>query len=187
MEAFLASLPLILIAEMGDKTQLLALALSTRFKRATPIIAGITLATLLNHAASAWLGQFMAGQLGSALFERGIAISFIVLGLWMLKADEAPETPKKLWKLGPFLATLIAFSIAEIGDKTQLATVSLAATYHSVFWVTLGTTTGMLLANIPIVFLGKKLLSRLPMERLHVIAALLFIFFGALQLYSSFQ
>lgn len=178
MDALLTSTLAVFLAEMGDKTQLLALLLTLRFKNKLAICAGILTATLLNHAASAllglWLSQFLQAQWGQWL----LGGSFIALGLWLLIPDKADDDNPKLAQYGAYLVTLVLFFMAEIGDKTQVATVALAAQYQSVIWVTLGTTLGMLAANVPVVYYGEALMRKLPMAWAHRIAAGLFVAAG---------
>jgi putative Ca2+/H+ antiporter (TMEM165/GDT1 family) len=182
MDIFLTSTVAVFLAELGDKTQLLSLVLAARFKKPWPIIAGILIATLINHAASAWLGawfsQFLNGQIGQWI----IGSSFIAVGLWLLIPDKE-EAPHPYWdKYGAFLVATILFFLAEIGDKTQIATILLGANYNSVFVVTLGTTAGMLLANVPVVFAGSLFMNKIPLKATRIIAALVFILTGVYSL-----
>ena len=185
MEALLTSTLTVTLAEMGDKTQLLSLLLAARFANKPAIIAGILLATLLNHAASAWLGSWLAHWLNSHWFDWLLAASFIGLGLWLLIPDKDEEVSRHFDHLGAFAVATVLFFLAEIGDKTQVATVLLAAQFQSLLWVTLGTTLGMLIANVPVVYLGDHLLKRLPMNHLHRVASVLFIAVGIWVLLSS--
>lgn len=178
MEAFLSSTLAVALAEIGDKTQLLSLFLVTRFRNRWAIVAGILVATLVNHGLSAWLGTLL-GQWTPGDWARWIiGGSFIAVGLWMLIPDKDDSGPSRFESMGAFAATLILFFIAEIGDKTQIATVLLAAQYQSTLWVTLGTTLGMLIANVPVILAGNWLMQRLPVRTAHVVACLLFIGFG---------
>jgi putative Ca2+/H+ antiporter (TMEM165/GDT1 family) len=179
MEALLTSTAVVGLAEIGDKTQLLAIILATRFKRPMPIIAGILAATLLNHFLAALVGAQAASALDGAWFRYLIAGSFIAMGLWTLIPDRFDEAKQKTPRFGAFVTTLIAFFLVEMGDKTQLATVALAARFNNVLWVTAGTTLGMMLANVPAVFLGGQLVKRIPLKAIRVIAAFLFIAIGA--------
>lgn len=179
MEAFLASLSLVALAEMGDKTQLLAILLAARLRKPVPIIAGIFVATLANHFLAALLGQQIAGLLDSPGFRYAIAAGFIGMALWALipdtfDEDEAPPTRSA----GVFVTTLIAFFLVEMGDKTQIATVAMGAHYQNVVAVTAGTTLGMMIANVPAVLLGHRIERLLPIRALQIGAALLFAALG---------
>jgi Ca2+/H+ antiporter, TMEM165/GDT1 family len=165
------------LAEIGDKTQLLALLLAARYRRPWPIVAGILVATLLNHALAGWLGALAAQWLTPAVLRWIVAVSFIAIALWTLKPDtldDAAALPAR----GAFVATTIAFFIAEIGDKTQVATVLLAAKYSPLWQVVAGTTLGMLAANVPVVALGSRFASRLPLRAARISAALVFLALG---------
>ena len=161
MDAFLISTVTVAIAEIGDKTQLLALILALRFREPWPIVWGILGATLANHALAAWAGVELAGLMDREIMTRLVGLSFILMGFWALIPDKAPEEEatelKRTRRFGPFLATLIAFFLVEIGDKTQIATAALAVRFDSVFHVAAGTTIGMMIANVPVVFFGEKL------------------------------
>ena len=179
MEAFLASTLLVTLAEIGDKTQLLAIVLAARFGRPLPIIAGIAAATLANHALAAWVGTLAAGWLDGQGFRLALAAGFIAMAAWTLvpdklDEDEAPAVGAR----GAFLTTLVAFFIVEMGDKTQIATVALGAQYQQLFWVTAGTTLGMLIANVPAVLLGQALVKRIPLATVRRVAAGLFLLTG---------
>lgn len=163
------------IAEIGDKTQLLALLLAARFRRPWPIIAGIFVATVLNHALAGWLGALIASHLTPEVLRWIVAGSFLAIGLWTLKPDTIDEDGESLPARGAFIATTIAFFLAEIGDKTQIATVVLAAKSPVLWPVVLGTTVGMLLANVPVVLLGSRFAARLPLKAARMSAAALFI------------
>ncbi|MBH0112244.1 TMEM165/GDT1 family protein [Novosphingobium sp. YJ-S2-02] len=179
MEAFLTSTAVVALAEIGDKTQLLAIVLAARFKKPWPIVAGIFVATLANHFLAALVGEQAAAFLEGQWFRYLVAASFIIMGLWTLIPDKFDEDDEpKPGRFGPFLATAIAFFIVEMGDKTQLATVALGARFASVVPVMMGTTLGMMIANAPAVFLGNALIERVPMRVVHGIAALLFIAIG---------
>ncbi len=177
LNAFLVSTGTVALAEIGDKTQLLALLLAARFRKPWPIIAGILLATLLNHALAAWVGQMVAAWLTPNTLRWIVAASFIAIALWTLKPDTLDD--ERLPAHGAFIATVIAFFIAEIGDKTQVATVLLAARFDSLMMVVAGTTCGMLLANVPVVLLGSRFAHRLPLRAARTIAACLFLILGA--------
>jgi len=186
MEAFLASLTLVAIGEIGDKTQLLSFALASRYRghrrNLFAILAGITLATLLNHGLSAWAGIWLADTVPRDWMQWILASSFIALGLWMLIPDKDEDLNEgKRW--GPFIASFVLFFIAEIGDKTQVATVALAARFPSEFVAVLsGTTLGMVAANAPVIWLGAKLTNPKWESWAHRISALLFILFGLITL-----
>lgn len=178
-EAFLTSTAVVALAEIGDKTQLLAIVLATRFARPWPIIAGILFATLANHALAATVGVQAAGLLQSAAFRYVVAASFVAMGLWTLVPDTfGDEDGPKPSTRGAFVTTLIAFFLVEMGDKTQIATVALGARYAEVAAVTAGTTLGMMIANVPAVVLGEALLRRVPLGLVRKVAAALFIAIG---------
>ena len=169
---------IVALAEMGDKTQLLALVLAARYKKPLPIIAGIFAATIVNHALSAWLGAAASNFVSPAVLKWAIALSFFGFAVWVLIPDKLDDADNKSPAYGPFIATCIAFFLAELGDKTQLATVVLAAQYHPLWQVIFGTTLGMLIANVPVVYLGAKFTHRLPITAMHRISSVLFIAMG---------
>ncbi len=166
------------LAEIGDKTQLLALMLAARFRKPWPIVAGILVATLLNHALAGWLGSLASGWLSPNVLQWIVAVSFLAVALWTLKPDTLDED-ESLPARGAFIATLIAFFLAEMGDKTQVATVLIAAKYSPLWEVVLGTTLGMLLANVPVVVLGSRFSSRLPLKAARLTAAGVFLALSA--------
>ncbi|MBD8009663.1 MULTISPECIES: TMEM165/GDT1 family protein [Acinetobacter] len=181
MYEFLLSTAIVALAEMGDKTQLLALLLAARFRKPVPILVAILLATVINHGLSAVLGQWVTTVIGPEVLMWIVSLGFIAMAIWMLIPDELGDenaSINKWQKFGVFGATFILFFLAEIGDKTQIATVALAARFDSVFWVMLGTTLGMMLANAPAVFLGDKLANRLPISLIHKIGAAIFLVIG---------
>jgi putative Ca2+/H+ antiporter (TMEM165/GDT1 family) len=178
MEAFLVSITTISIAEIGDRTQLLSLVLAARYRRPWPIIAGILCATMANHALAGVVGVWFGSLLKPRTLEVVVGISMIAMAVWTLKPDKLDENTGVSSAMGAFLATLTSFFIAEIGDKTQIATLALAAAYPNLLAVVAGTTAGMMLANVPVVFLGKAFASRLPLKAIHYGAALLFIVLG---------
>ncbi|CAM3189773.1 GDT1 family protein [Sphingomonas antarctica] len=178
MEALLTSTAMVALAEIGDKTQLLAIVLATRFKRPLPIILGILGATLANHALAALVGEQAAAFLDGLWFRYLVAASFIAMALWTLVPDKLDEDEARPSRFGPFLTTLVAFFIVEMGDKTQIATVALGARFHSVLWVTAGTTLGMMIANVPAVLLGNQLIKRVPLAKVRIAAAILFLAIG---------
>jgi putative Ca2+/H+ antiporter (TMEM165/GDT1 family) len=175
MDAFLASTFAVAIAEIGDKTQLLSLFLVARYAKRTPIILGILVATLLNHALSALLGAWIAEWIPQAWLPWILAISFVVIALWLLIPDQDDSGDSAFLGMGAFMATTVMFFLAEIGDKTQIATVVLAARYTETYWVIMGTTVGMLLANIPVIMAGKWLMERLPLATARIGASFLFV------------
>jgi Ca2+/H+ antiporter, TMEM165/GDT1 family len=178
MESFLVSISTVAIAEMGDRTQLLALMLAARFRKPWPILAGVFCATLANHAVAGLIGVRLGHYLTPALLDGVVAVSMIGMALWTLKPDTLKEGSAGVHRTSAFAATTIAFFIAEIGDKTQIATVALAAAYSNLTAVVAGTTTGMLLANAPVVFLGQAFAQRLPLKTLHYAASALFLILG---------
>lgn len=178
MEAFFVSTALVAVAEIGDKTQLLALMLAARYRKPLPIILGILAATLANHALAAWIGAEVAAWVGAETMRWILAVTFIVMAGWCLIPDKADDGPDAAQRAGAFLATLVAFFIVEIGDKTQIATVALAARFQSLVAVTAGTTLGMMLANAPVVLFGDAIAKRLPLRIVRIVAALLFVALG---------
>jgi putative Ca2+/H+ antiporter (TMEM165/GDT1 family) len=184
LDALLVSSSAVALAEMGDKTQLLALMLAARYRKPWPIVAGILLATVLNHALAASVGAWLTHHLGPDVLRWIVGGSFLAVAAWMLVPDKVDEDEVKLPSgLGVLAATCVAFFIAEMGDKTQIATVVLAARYPADFiQVVCGTTLGMMVANVPAVFVGDKLTARLPMNWIHRGSALLFAIMGVLTL-----
>ena len=180
MEALFTSTALVALAEMGDKTQLLAMLLATRFRKPVPIILGILIATLANHFLAALLGHSIAGILTQGWFRYAVAISFIAMAAWTLVPDKIDEDAplKAPSKAGVFLTTLVAFFLVEMGDKTQVATIALGARFDNLIAVTTGTTLGMMIANVPAVLFGEALARKVPMRALQVGAALLFLLLG---------
>jgi putative Ca2+/H+ antiporter (TMEM165/GDT1 family) len=178
MQALLTSTAVVALAEIGDKTQLLAIVLATRFKRPWAIIAGIFGATIANHFLAALVGAEAASFLQGQWFRYLVAVSFIAMAIWTLIPDKLDDVDDSPPRFGAFLTTLIAFFLVEMGDKTQVATIALAARFHSVVAVMTGTTLGMLLANVPAVFLGNALIKRVPLRAVRVGAALLFLVIG---------
>ena len=172
MDAFLTSTGLVAVAEIGDKTQLLAIVLATRFRRPLPIIAGILLATLANHALAAFAGQVAAAFLEGQWFRLAVAASFVAMGLWTLVPDKLDEDEQPRARGGAFLTTLVAFFLVEMGDKTQIATVALGARFENLIAVTAGTTLGMMIANVPAVLLGNALVQRISLKAVRIVAAL---------------
>jgi putative Ca2+/H+ antiporter (TMEM165/GDT1 family) len=187
MEAFLISLATVAIAEMGDRTQLLALVLAAHYRRPWPIISGVLCATLANHAVAGFIGAHLGHYLTPARVDVVVGIGMIGMALWTLKPDKLDESGAELRRASAFIATCVAFFIAEMGDKTQIATMALAAAYQNLAVVVAGTTLGMLAANAPVVFLGSAFSSRLPLKAIHIGASLLFLALGTLLLWRGFQ
>jgi Ca2+/H+ antiporter, TMEM165/GDT1 family len=179
LDAFLLSTLVVAIAEIGDKTQLLAIILAARFRKPWPIIGGILVATLANHALAAAAGYWIAGLVSGAWFRIALGLGFIAMAVWALIPDKADDADAKTPPLGVFMATAVAFFLVEIGDKTQVATVALAAQFRDVALVTAGTTLGMMLANAPAVFLGEAATKVLPLRYVRIAAAALFAVLGA--------
>ena len=179
MEAFLVSTGIVALAEIGDKTQLLSFILAARFRRPWPIVLGILVATLANHALAGALGTWITALLGPQTLRWVLGISFLAMAVWILVPDEFDEKDAKLPRLGVFGATLVAFFLAEMGDKTQIATVALAAQYQAFVAVVAGTTLGMMIANVPAVVLGDRIAHKLPIKLVHGIAAAIFAVLGA--------
>lgn len=185
MDAFLVSLGVVAVAEIGDKTQLLAFVLAARFRRPWPVIAGIAVATVLNHGIAGWLGVFLAGFADAQWLRWLIGGSFLLFAAWALIPDRLDDEPPAAGSAGAFIATTIAFFLVEIGDKTQVATMALAAKYQSVIWVTAGTTLGMMLANVPVVLVGEIAASRLPLKAIRIAAACIFLALGIMVLLNA--
>jgi putative Ca2+/H+ antiporter (TMEM165/GDT1 family) len=186
MEALLVSTSVVALAEMGDRTQLLSFVLAAKLKRRVPIILGILFATLANHFFAGYLGAWLAGLVAANVLTWIVALSFFVFGAWTLKPDNLEED-RMLRGAGVFATTLVAFFLVEMGDKTQLATVALAARYESLTAVVLGTTLGMMIANVPAVWMGKALAHRVNMKWMRWVAAALFMLLGALTLYAGVE
>jgi putative Ca2+/H+ antiporter (TMEM165/GDT1 family) len=185
LEAFLVSTGVVALGEMGDKTQLLAIVLAATFRRPWPIIAGIFVATIVNHAAAGALGGWVAQALGPDVLRWVIGLSFLAMAGWMLIPDKIDEeSAGGRQRFGVFGTTVVAFFLAEMGDKTQIATVALAARYPDVVQVVIGTTFGMMLANVPAVFLGDKIAQKVSMRLVHGIAAVIFAILGVLTLFN---
>ena len=182
MEAFLISTGIVALAEIGDKTQQLALVLAAKYRKPVPIVLGILVATLVNHAVAGYVGAWVASAVGAELMRWILGISFIAMAGWMLIPDKLDDEEDKPARYGVFLTTLIAFFIVEMGDKTQIATVALAAKYGSLIAVVGGTTLGMMLANVPAVLLGEVAAKKLPMRLVHGTAAAIFALLGILVL-----
>ena len=184
MEALILSTAVVALAEMGDKTQLLSFVLAARLKKRLPIILGILFATLANHALAGYVGAWLASLASPQTLRWVIALSFFAFGAWALVPDEF-EAKRELRGAGVFLTTLVAFFLVEMGDKTQLATIALAARYDSLLTVVLGTTLGMMIANVPAVWVGAALAHRINMQAMRWVAAALFVVLGFLALFTS--
>ncbi len=184
MEAFLVSTGVVALGEIGDKTQLLALLLAARFRRPIPIILGILVATLANHALAGMVGDWVAKALGPDLLRWIIGIGFLAMAGWMLIPDKLDDVDAGAGRFGVFGTTVLAFFLAEMGDKTQIATVALAARYADLWAVVAGTTLGMMLANVPAVLLGDRAAKRISMKLVHGIAAVIFAVLGVLTLFN---
>ncbi|WP_370682663.1 TMEM165/GDT1 family protein [Comamonas sp. GB3 AK4-5] len=185
MEAFFVSTAIVALAEMGDKTQLLALVLAARFRKPWPIVMGILVATLVNHALAGAVGSWLTQMAGPDVMRWVLGLSFIAMAVWMLipdKLDDEGSSDHSHW--GVFGSTVVAFFLAEMGDKTQIATVALAAKYQAYVWVVAGTTLGMMLANAPVVWLGDKLVKRVPVRTVHMVSAVIFLVLGLLALFT---
>lgn len=184
MEAFLVSTSIVALAEMGDKTQLLALVLAARFRKPWPIVLGILVATVLNHALAGAAGAWVTTVLGPQVLRWVLGVSFIAMAVWMLIPDKLDDGETgNAPRLGVFGTTVLAFFLAEMGDKTQIATVMLAAQYNAYAWVVAGTTLGMMLANAPVVWLGERMMRRVPVRAVHIVSALIFLALGVLALW----
>lgn len=182
MDAFLISTSVVALAEVGDKTQLLAFLLAARFKRRTPIIAGIFVATLINHGFAGFLGQWLGNLLTPEVLRWALGLSLLAMAVWILIPDKLDEEDTHLALFGVFGTTVLAFFMAEMGDKTQVATIVLAAQYDALLAVVAGTTLGMMIANVPAVVLGKKVANALPTQKVHQVAAAIFAMLGILTL-----
>ena len=183
MEAFLVSTGIVALAEMGDKTQLLSLVLAARFRQPWPIVLGILVATLANHGLAGALGSWITTVMGPDMLRWVLGASFIAMALWMLIPDKLDdEEGDSAPRMGVFLTTVVAFFLAEMGDKTQIATVMLAAQYQAWFAVVAGTTLGMMLANAPVVWLGDAITQRVPLRLVHLISAGIFAVLGVMAL-----
>jgi Ca2+/H+ antiporter, TMEM165/GDT1 family len=182
MEPLLVSTGVVALAEIGDKTQLLALILAARYRKPVPIASGILLATLINHGLAAWLGALAADRIGPDAMRWILGVGFVAMAGWCLIPDKAEAAPAATAKAGAFLATLVAFFLVEIGDKTQIATVALAARFDDLPLVTAGTTLGMMLVNVPAVLCGEGIARLTPLKLIRMLAAALFAILGAMTL-----
>ncbi|GKS89478.1 MULTISPECIES: TMEM165/GDT1 family protein [Comamonadaceae] len=185
MEAFFVSTAIVALAEMGDKTQLLSLVLAARFRKPWPIVLGILVATLANHALAGAVGAWVTTVVGPQVLRWGLGLSFIAMAVWMLIPDRLDDDASGgAPRFGVFGTTLIAFFLAEMGDKTQVATVMLAARYSAYWWVVAGTTLGMMLANAPVVWLGERITRRVPIRAVHMVSAVIFLALGLIALFA---
>ncbi len=185
LEALLVSTGIVALAEIGDKTQLLAFILAAKFRKPLPIVSGILAATVVNHAFAGALGAWITSLIGPQTLRWVLGVSFIAMAIWTLIPDEFEEGDAKLARFGVFGTTLVAFFLAEMGDKTQVATVALAAQYHSIVFVVVGTTLGMMIANVPAVLLGDRIAQRMPVRLVHGIAAAIFALLGVATLFGA--
>ncbi len=185
LEPLLVSAGVVAIAEIGDKTQLLAIVLAARFRKPVPIILGILAATLANHAAAATLGYFIAKVLTGQAFQIAVGVAFIAMAAWALIPDKEDDGASSRSAGGVFLTTLVAFFLVEIGDKTQIATSLLAARFHEIVMVTAGTTLGMMLANVPAVLLGEAATKVVPLKYVRIAAAVVFAAIGVVVLFAA--
>ena len=181
MAAFFVSTGIVALAEMGDKTQLLALLLAARFKKPWTIVIGIFVATVINHALAGALGAWITTVVDPQLLRWLLGASFVIMAVWMLIPDKLEDNAdSQTPRLGVFASTVVVFFLAEMGDKTQIATVMLAARYNAYGWVVAGTTLGMMLANAPAVWLGERITQRVPLRIVHLLSALVFALLGVL-------
>ena len=185
MEAFLVSTGIVALAEIGDKTQLLAFILAAKFRKPLPIVLGILVATVANHAMAGALGAWITSLVGPETLRWVLGVSFIAMAIWTLIPDKFDEEDANLARFGVFGTTLLAFFLAEMGDKTQVATVALAAQYQAFFAVVAGTTFGMMIANVPAVFLGDRIANRMPVRLVHSVAAAIFALLGIATLFGA--
>ncbi|GLK87722.1 TMEM165/GDT1 family protein [Pseudomonas turukhanskensis] len=187
LDSLLVPTGIVALAEIGDKTQLLALILAARFRKPWPIIAGIVAATLANHAAAGAVGAWFGSLFSNAVLHWILAVSFAATALWTLVPDKIDDETTTAKSFGPFLTTLIAFFLAEIGDKTQIATVMLAAQYPELWLVIIGTTLGMLIANVPVVLAGNFAADKLPLTLIRRLAATAFFVLAGIAIYKAMQ
>ena len=183
MEAFLVSAGVVALAEIGDKTQFLALLLAARFRAPVPVLGGILSATLVNHFAAGAIGMLLAATISAALMRYLLAASFLATAVWMLIPDRPAAAGERPAHFGAYGTSVISFFLLEIGDKTQIATVALAARYHALIAIVAGTTLGMMVADVPVVLLGEAAAKRLPLEWVHRVAAGAFIVLALLALF----
>jgi Ca2+/H+ antiporter, TMEM165/GDT1 family len=184
LQAFLVSTSVVALAEIGDKTQLLSLILAARYRKPKTIVMGVLTATLVNHAAAGGLGTWLSQTLSPAILNWAVVASFVLMGGWVLVPDrlDPSEVRESRIPMGVFGTTVVAFFIAEMGDKTQIATIALAARFQQFYAVVGGTTLGMMIANVPVIYFGNRFADRLPARTVHIIAGLMFVILGALAL-----
>jgi Ca2+/H+ antiporter, TMEM165/GDT1 family len=182
MEAFLVSAGVVALAEIGDKTQLLSLVLAARFRRPWAIVLGILVATLVNHALAGAAGAWIASLVGPTVLRWALALSFVAMGAWALVPDRLDDQEVRAGHTGVFVTTCVSFFLVEMGDKTQIATVALAAKFPALAAVVVGTTVGMLIANAPVVFLGDRLTRWVPLRLVRVVTSATFVLLGVLAL-----
>lgn len=184
LQPFLVSFSLVALAEIGDKTQLLSLVLAARYRKPLPIVLGVLVATLVNHAGAGGIGTLLSGVFNPTVLNWAVVASFALMAGWILIPDKLDQgkiaMPKRA--IGVFGTTAFTFFIAEMGDKTQIVTIALAARYHNFFGVVSGTTLGMMLANVPVIYFGSRFANRLPTKAVHIIAAAIFVVLGGLAL-----
>ncbi len=184
LQPFIVSASLVALAEIGDKTQLLSLVLAARYRQPVPVVLGVLVATLVNHAGAGAIGTLLSNVLHPAILNWAVVASFVLMAGWILIPDKLDESeitmPKKA--MGVFGTTVFAFFLAEMGDKTQVVTIALAARYHDFFSVVGGTTVGMMLANVPVIYLGSRFASHLPVKAVHILASVIFVVLGGLAL-----
>jgi Ca2+/H+ antiporter, TMEM165/GDT1 family len=185
LNAFLVSTGVVALAEMGDKTQLLAFLLATRFRKPLPIVLGILVATLANHALAGAIGAWLTSIIGPVLLRWILGLSFIAMAIWTLIPDRLDASRTRISRGSAFATTLVAFFLAEMGDKTQIATVALAAQYHSFAPIVAGTTLGMMIANVPAVVVGDRIAHRIPIRVVRAIAAAAFALLGVATLFGA--
>jgi len=184
VQSFLVSATVVALAEVGDKTQLLSLVLAARYRKPLPIVLGVFVATIINHAGAGWIGTLLSGVLNPNVLNWAIVASFGLMAGWILIPDKLDEDeiamPKKA--MGIFATTVFTFFLAEMGDKTQVVTIALAARYHEFFSVVGGTTLGMMIANVPVIYLGSRFANKLPIKAVHIITSIIFVVLGGLAL-----
>jgi Ca2+/H+ antiporter, TMEM165/GDT1 family len=185
MDAFLISTGIVALAEIGDKTQLLAFILAAKFRRPLPIVLAILVATLVNHACAGAVGSWVAALISPSVLRWVLGLSFVAMALWTLIPDKFDEGEARFGRFGVFGTTLIAFFLAEMGDKTQIATIALAAQYQAFAWVVGGTTLGMMIANAPAVYLADRIADRMPVRLVHGVAASIFAVLGVATLWGA--
>lgn len=187
LEAFLVSTGVVALAEVGDKTQLLAFTLSARYRKAWPIVLGILVATLVNHGLAGVLANWLTEHISPLALNWALGVIFLLMAAWVLIPDKLDDTQVKASKYGVFATTLAAFFLAEMGDKTQFATIAMVAQYQNYLAVVAGSTAGMMLANVPAVLVGSKLAHRIPVRTVHIVAAIIFACLGVVALTSAWR